>query len=53
MFYLGFDIIVLQGVSRIWVRYIYLWWFGFKLMSIFTNAPAASKNDTQFKIGQK
>ncbi len=29
-----------------------LWWFDFRLKPIYTTAPAASKNDAQFKSGQ-
>jgi hypothetical protein len=43
---------VVQSVSRIWARYIYLWWFGFRLKPIFITAPAASKNNAQFKSSQ-
>jgi len=28
------------------------WWLGFRLQPIFSTAPAASKNDAQFKTGQ-
>jgi len=28
------------------------WWFGFRLKPIFSTAPAASKNNAQFKRGQ-
>ena len=30
---------------------ICLWWFNFRLKPIYTTAPAAFKNDAQFKTG--
>jgi hypothetical protein len=30
----------------------YRWWFSFRHEQIFSTAPAASKNDAQFKRGQ-
>ena len=45
------DQIQIQSVSRIWANLISQWWFGFRFEPFFNNAPAASKNDAQFKSG--
>jgi len=45
-------VLLLQSISQIWAIQISLWWFGFMLKPIFSTAPAAPKNDAQFKRGQ-
>jgi len=50
--YNSFSIYDIQSVSRIWASLISRWWFEFRLKPIFNTAPAASKNNVQFRSGQ-
>jgi len=43
---------LVQSVSQICAIWNSRSWFSFRLKSIFNTAPAASKNDAQFKGGQ-
>jgi hypothetical protein len=43
---------ILTVCFRVLDKLNFLWWFGFRLESIFNTVTVASKNDARFKSGQ-